>query len=148
MTEPQPSETAPDVEPGKENIGKLVGFLLLAVIVVGFVIAASNSRPQPASGGVIYDNPTNSHLVTYQVQGIGNVDITIENETGSTEQHTVKLPWKREFTAPSGQAVVLLAQKSGQAGNITCILLFDGRVEKKAEASSEYGICDVSGLVP
>jgi hypothetical protein len=148
MTEPQPSETAPD-DSDRINGGKLALFFVVVVLVVGFAIAAASVAPEPAQGRAVYDPPTDEHLITYIVEGRGNADITIENEYASTEQHTVKLPYKKEFTAQPDQFVYLSAQKdSGGSGQITCLLLLDGQVAKKASTTAEYGICDVSGRVP
>jgi hypothetical protein len=149
MTEPQPSDNAPDTEnPDRINGGKLVLFFVVVVLVVAFAIAASANAPKPVRSST-YSPPEERHTIAYVVEGRGNVDITIENEFESTEQHTVKLPYSKEFKADSGQFVYLSAQKdSGGSGQITCLLLLDGQVAKKASTTAEYGICDVSGLVP
>ncbi len=87
------------------------------------------------------------HHVTYQLTGSGGAaSITIKNESGGTEQHTVPVPWTKEFDAPAGRFLYLSAQNKGD-GLLEATIYVDAKPIQHAETTERYGIASVSGRV-
>ncbi len=115
---------------------KAFGIVVLWVVGVFFLLAII--------GSVM---PVVPHHVTYQLTGSeGAASITIKNETGGTEQHTVPVPWTREFDAPAGRFLYLSAQNKGD-GLLQATIYVDARAIQHAETTQPYGIASVSGTV-
>jgi hypothetical protein len=88
-----------------------------------------------------------SHHITYQLTGSGGpASITIKNESGGTEQHTVPVPWTMEFDAPFGRFLYLSAQNRG-GGFLEATIYVDAKAIQHAETTERYGIASVSGTV-
>lgn len=99
------------------------------------------------------------HRITYLVNG-GAFDgvvngasphyatLTYQNESGGTEQKTVKLPWALEWRIESPHFLYLSAQKTGESGIVHVAVYCDGQLLQEAESTSEYGIATASGRVP
>jgi hypothetical protein len=91
--------------------------------------------------------PVIPHHVTYQLTGSeGSASITIENETGGTKQHTVPVPWTKEFDAPVGRFLYLSAQNKGD-GWLVATIYVDAKAIQRAETTERYGIASVKGTV-
>lgn len=74
------------------------------------------------------------------------VDLTYENENGSSEQHAkVKVPFSLKFEATEGQFLYIAAQNDGKSGSVKCEILLDGIVQKEAESTGAYTIATCSG---
>jgi hypothetical protein len=85
--------------------------------------------------------------VEYSLTGTARTaSITIQNETGGSEQHTVRLPWVKRFSAHPKAFLYLSAQNDGR-GRLVAIIKSNGEVLQQAEATSEFGIASVSGSV-
>lgn len=86
--------------------------------------------------------------VTYRITGTtGNVDITLTNASGGTEQRNVKPPYELTFDGASGQALYISGQNKWDAGAVTCEILVDGKVVQTATSSAAFGIATCSGRV-
>lgn len=86
-----------------------------------------------------------SHEVTYRVEGYGSASLTYANRTGGTEQRTVTLPWTLKFRAHDGDSLYLSAQGQEYA-SLTTSISIDGRLVKDATSSGDYSIAAVSML--
>jgi hypothetical protein len=85
--------------------------------------------------------------VTYVLRGSStSASITIQNESGGSEQHVVSVPWAKEFRAAPGQFVYLSAQNQGW-GDLEAVIYVDGQPLQSAEATQQYGIASASGTV-
>jgi hypothetical protein len=115
---------------------KTFGVVLLSIIGVFFVLTVIGSLM-----------PVIPHHITYQLTGSeGAASITIKNETGGTEQHTVPIPWTKEFDAPTGRFLYLSAQNKGD-GLLEATIYVDAKAIQHAETTERYGIASVSGTV-
>lgn len=85
-------------------------------------------------------------IVTYEVTGTGSASLTIQNESGGTEQFEVGLPWSRSFNPPLDGFVYVSAQLNG-SGDVHCKITQGGRVVQEASSSGEYVIASCSGSV-
>lgn len=110
---------------------------LLVVLVLWFGLAVFC-----CGGGAL---TSERHKVTYRVDGSGSASLTYENESGGTEQHTVRLPWTLTFEGRSGEYLYLSAQGQEYA-SLTTSISVDGRVVKDASSSGDYSIATVSML--
>ncbi len=120
----------------------VVGLILSGLGAIG-VFSLSSSL----STGFGNSSSPATHRVTYQLTGSSSsASITIENESGGTEQHTVAVPWTKEFRAHQGQFVYLSAQNQG-LGRLEAIIYVDGRPIQRAETTEQYGIASASGSV-
>jgi hypothetical protein len=110
-----------------------------AVFVAIFIFAVL------ASTGDLATRPDSYHVM-YELTGVGDASITIENESGGTEQHTVSLPWYKNFDARCGQFLYLSAQNDGyRFGELKATIYVDGHAIQNAETTEQYGIASVSG---
>jgi hypothetical protein len=123
-------------------IGPLVVLFLVVVVGVG-VIQSQDNRPDRQSP------PTLPPSVVYVVEGSSGatrVAITIENDTGGTEQHEVSLPYRRVFSGfDAGDFVYISAQNQNSYGALDCQIIVGGITRYRASSSGEYSICSVSG---
>jgi hypothetical protein len=140
------SRPAKSVAPQKSSVRGLVMILvLLALVVVGII--QTGSHPDTESPAAQHGRAP--HHVTYTVTGDRAIlaSITIEKESGGTEQHSVEVPWTRAFDAASGQFLYLAAQNHGLPP-IRVAISVDGVTIQQAESTEEYGIASASGRVP
>jgi|SRR6185369_7776735 len=101
----------------------------LAIIAVALVLLTSCGGPRS---------------VTYRITGTTkNVDITLTNASGGTEQRNIAPPYELSFTG-SG-ALYISGQNKWDAGVVTCEILVDGKVIQTATSSTAYGIATCSG---
>jgi hypothetical protein len=88
-----------------------------------------------------------THRITYKLDGTASsASITIENESGGTEQHVVSVPWVKEFQAAQGRYVYLSAQNQG-SGQLEATIYVDGQPLQSAQTTERYGIASASGSV-
>ncbi len=86
------------------------------------------------------------HSVTYRITGTtGNVDVTLTNASGGTEQRNVKPPYELAFDAQNGQVLYISGQNKWDAGVVTCEILVDGKVAQTATSNAAFGIASCSG---
>jgi hypothetical protein len=92
---------------------------------------------------------SSTYSVVYNVYGIGTnrASLTIENETGGTEQKDVTLPWSETFTAEYGQFVYLSAQNDKDSGTIKCEILVNNQTLQSSTSDGAYAIASCSGSV-
>lgn len=89
-----------------------------------------------------------SRQVLYRISGTtGNVDVTLTNASGGTEQRNIKPPYELAFSAVSGQVVYLSGQNKWDAGVVTCEILLDGQVVQTATSNTAFGIATCSGKI-
>lgn len=113
-----------------------VGLILAGLGVIGILFNDLGSASSLAT-----------HNVKYQLTGsASSASITIQNESGGSEQRVVSVPWTKEFTAPGGQFVYLSAQNEGY-GNLEATIYIDGKPLQRAETTERYGIASASGSV-
>jgi len=83
--------------------------------------------------------------VLYRITGTsGNVDVTLTNASGGTEQRNIAPPYTLGFDAVSGQALYISGQNRWDAGVLTCEILVDGQVVQTATSNAAFGIATCS----
>lgn len=109
------------------------------------LLGSSGGSSTPSSPRAT-DLPRNA-LVIYEVTGTARiVGLTIENETGNTEQlDDVRLPYKKTFSIKRGEFVYLSAQNQGESGSVTCTITVDGDVVETATSTGAFVIAGCSG---
>lgn len=122
----------------------VVGLVLVAFCgITGVGIAVGIGWPSGeeiksilTAGGT---SQSNNHQVTYEVSGDGSVAVSyISDGLSAQEQITsVTLPWAKQFTVRQKpiNVWVIVRRLSDQTGAITCRVLVDGRVVKKATST-------------
>lgn len=86
--------------------------------------------------------------VTYRITGTtGNVDITLTNASGGTEQINVKPPWSVEFAGSAGRALYVSGQNKWDAGTVTCEILVGGQIVQTATSNTPFGVATCSGRI-
>lgn len=87
-----------------------------------------------------------SRPIVYRITGTtGNVDVTLTNASGGTEQRNIKPPYTLEFSGSSGQALYISGQNKWDTGVVTCEILVDGAVVQTATSNTAFGIATCSG---
>jgi hypothetical protein len=120
----------------------VVGLLLSGLGAIG-IFSVSNSLSKGLGG----TSSSVTHRVNYDLTGTAlSASITIQNESGGTEQHVVRVPWTKEFRAPQGSFVYLSAQNRG-TGLLEAQIYVDGEPIQRAETTEQYGIASASGTV-
>jgi hypothetical protein len=120
---------------------RLLGGIGVLVGLLGIVGIVSTSQRLTEIGG----DSSKSHHVRYALDGTASeAQITIQNSAGGTEQHTVSVPWSKEFEAPGGSFVYLSGQNQG-SGRLKAAIYVDGVLLQEAETTEQFGIASVSG---
>lgn len=84
--------------------------------------------------------------ITYRITGTtGNVDVTLTNASGGTEQRNIKPPYELAFDGQSGQVLYISGQNKWDAGVVTCEILVDGKVAQTATSNTAFGVATCSG---
>jgi hypothetical protein len=84
--------------------------------------------------------------ITYRITGTtGNVDVTLTNASGGTEQRKIKPPYELAFDGVDGQALYISGQNKWDAGVVACDILVNGKVVQTATSSAAFGIATCSG---
>ena len=126
---------------GSRGLG-VVGLILSCIGAIGILSTSSS-----LSSGLGGTSSSASHRVTYQLVGTASsASVTIENESGGSEQHVVSVPWVKEFKAGEGRFVYLSAQNKGY-GRLEATIYVDGQTIQSAETTEQYGIATASGTV-
>jgi hypothetical protein len=86
---------------------------------------------------------------TYLLAGTApEVSVTLNNETGGTEQFTTTLPYERALpTAPPNGFVYISAQNQADYGDVTCTITAGFGILQTATSSGAYVIATCSGGV-
>lgn len=137
-------------EPRKRRTGDRAGFLAGGVVLAAClglvaygVLGAGDDEPVKP--------PVPTALVTYEVTGEGNVEVSYlaRSESGrATLERDVKLPWKKTVEVPLGKAPSIGLVLDGKGGEVRCALAIRGRHVQGATASGEYGRATCSGELP
>lgn len=102
----------------------------LAILVILAALLSSCGGPRP---------------VSYRITGTtGNVDVTLTNASGGTEQRNIAPPYTLEFSGSSGQVLYISGQNKWDAGVVTCEILVDGNVVQTATSNTAFGIATCS----
>lgn len=143
-----------DVKKSNQNFWIILALLVTASCA--WLVFFSGNDPSPSSEFDLPDSsgpeptsrPTNL-MVIYTVTGsASSVDLTIENESGNTEQHSeVDLPYQKSFRTEPGQFVYVSAQNNDESGSVECKITVDGRTLETASSSGAYVIASCGGLV-
>jgi len=91
-----------------------------------------------------------AYIVEYRLGGTASrADITLENETGGTEQfgNVLVKGWSKKFGAERRQFVYISAQNQDEGGSIRCEIWVNGELWKEAESRGAYCIASCSGAV-
>jgi hypothetical protein len=112
---------------------------------VFFLIALAITYSAQGQGG-------STCQVEYRVTGLSKVSVTLTNETGSTEQLSVKPPWSKSFVSTNGSFVYLNAQllnlgPFSRNRDIRAEIWVGGVLFKHAEASGVGSAANVTGTV-
>lgn len=99
-------------------------------------------------GGLADDKPAgrDCEVVTYALQTRGNVnmDVTMRNASGDTEQFVASDGWTANLGClPTGQFAYISAQLNG-AGSVECTIGRDGARVAHAQSSGEFVIASCS----
>ena len=142
------SESEPKEKKGKINTGWAIAVLVFLIALIWLFSSLGNSGsrvPRPIAATA---TPSTFDVV-YSVigEGTSRASLTIQNETGGTEQMDVTLPWSTRFTAESGQFVYISAQNDTDSGSIKCEILVDDARIQSAESDGAFAIASCSGSV-
>ena len=134
----------------KKQSSTAAGCVCLVLLVVIFVVLFSHlsglSSQQPTR--TVAPKPITKHVI-YSVSGTAReASLTYRNQSGGTEQITVRLPWDLEMDLPPGRFVYLSAQKTDEAGTIHAEIWGGSGILQEANSSTAFGIASVSGSVP
>lgn len=93
---------------------------------------------------------TAANVVTYNVTGTAHrASLTLENDTGGTDQFTVNVPWREQYSRfTRNDFVYVSAQNEGTSGTLICEIRVNGILEYSGSATGQYAICTASGIVP
>ena len=88
-----------------------------------------------------------SSVVEYEITGSASkVDVTLQNETGGTEQYSdVSVPHTYTFNYYTDWFLYISAQNQGDSGSVTVTIYVDGEVFKTSTSSGAYVIASASG---
>ena len=138
------SESEPKEQTNKISTGWLIATIVFIIAIVWLFSSLGDSGRTP----IPTPRPTTFEIM-YQVRGEGTdrASLTIENETGGTEQTDVFLPWMKRFTAEAGQFVYISAQNDSDGGSISCLITADDEVIESAESDGAFAIASCSGSV-
>lgn len=125
-----------------------IGVVIIVIWLVSFVGNVVNETERQIRQDLEPASPT-SYTVRYRVGGTASeADITIENESGGSEQKTIDVPWSETFEAELGQFVYVSAQSQDDAERtINCEIQVNGAVLESAESRGQYVIASCSGSV-
>ena len=86
--------------------------------------------------------------VVYKLDGTAQeVNVTLSNDTGGTEQYTdVTLPKKYTYTSFDDSFTYISAQNQGASGTVTVSIYVNGELFKTSSSSGAYVIATASGL--
>jgi hypothetical protein len=86
--------------------------------------------------------------VIYKITGTAEeVDVTLSNATGGTEQYSnVSLPKKYTYTSFDDSFTYISAQNQGASGTVTVSIYVNGTLFKTSSSSGAYVIATASGL--
>jgi hypothetical protein len=101
-------------------------------------------------GGTCTNNPDPAvyACVTYKLEGKARIaEITIANESGGTEHHTVNVPWMLQFLMPRGEYASLIADNPENSGGLTATIYVDGQVLQQANTTAPHGSVVTGGGV-
>ena len=88
----------------------VAGLILSGLGAIGLVSTSSSLSTD------LVTSSSATHRVTYVLTGTAaSASITIENESGGTEQHLVSVPWSKEFRAPAGRFFICRHRIKGRA---------------------------------
>ena len=86
------------------------------------------------------------HKVYYKVTGTKALSITIQNESGGTEQFTnVVLPWEKILLGFTDDHFVYVSAQNANSGTISVYIYVDGKLFKSSSSNGEYAIASASG---
>ena len=120
------------VKSGHKKISILVRiFLILSILLVSGISMACHQND----------------VVRYEVTGnADSVDITVNTDTGGTEQYNdVGLPWRMEYGGFSESYVYIYAHNNGDYGTINIFIYVNGKLFRSATSSGPYSYAVVYG---
>jgi hypothetical protein len=122
-------------------IAALIVMVALAVWIFGSGNGGSGGNYIP-----LVTSPPRLVTVVYKVGGTASrASLTIENESGGTEQFTVSIPWTKSFQVSPGSFVYVSAQNEGDHGSVTCTITSNGVIVQSANSTGAYVIAGCSG---
>lgn len=85
--------------------------------------------------------------IIYEITGTADeVDVTLENATGGTEQYSnVYIPIKYSYDSFADNFLYIAAQNQGEHGTVNVSIYVNGRLFKAASSSGAYVIATASG---
>ncbi len=110
--------------------------MVAGAVVTGIIFAKSdNSEPTTTT-------------VVYEITGSAkNVDVTLNNTTGGTEQYS-NVPVPKQFTYSNftDNFLYISAQNQGEYGSVTVTIYIDGKLFKTSTSVGAYVIASASGM--
>jgi hypothetical protein len=93
-------------------------------------------------------NTTSVYNVEYRLAGSAtSAGITIQNETGGTEQSIVRVPYLKKLTMKAGDFAYISAQNQNDTGSISCEIWVNGKLLQESHSDGAYTIASCSGLI-
>jgi hypothetical protein len=116
-----------------------VGFASGIITAAGFAFLVIQGFPGTAK-------VSEGYTVTYRVISVANqhyksgtgASLTFTNAQGGSQQETIYIPWENSFRAAPGAHLYISAQNYDGWGNITAIILVDGREVRRSESSGRF----------
>ena len=117
---------------------KRVLLFLLAVALVGCSSGTSKKAAAPKD-----------HTVVYKIKSDSiNLSVRYDNESGGTNEETVKGDWSKTIKVKPGGYVFMSANNEDEySKELSAEILVDGKPFQKSEANKKYGGVTVSGYL-
>ncbi len=126
------------------NSGRTIGQILIILVFIGI-----------AAGGLYLlskftSKASGQHEITLRIEGTTSVAIiTYTQPDGKvTKPQEVHVPWQMTATYSPKQIVVLTAGNPMQMGQLSCVMLLDGKSWKKDTARSPNDKISCAGIAP
>jgi hypothetical protein len=120
---------------------QLLFTLILCVGVVAFIVFLQRSR-----------SPHKDHRVDFRVEasvgGVAIITLDAGDAASITEPITVSVPWTKSIRVAPGTEVYLTAANPTQTGKLTCIIMLDKTLWKKATTTAPKDGVACAGIVP
>lgn len=113
----------------------------ISIILILFLVGCNPFGDDPDD--VFTPGATSVH---YKVTGTASsVSITINNDTGGTEQATVDVPYSKIYSDYYDDFLYISAQNQGNSGSVTVSIYVNGNLVEQATSTGPYVIASASG---
>jgi hypothetical protein len=124
----------------------LISLVIVMICCVASIFAYQNRGSITNSADDTIRSSGNE--VEYRLFGSTNLaSITMQNETGGTEQLNVNIPYSKKLTMNSGDFAYISAQNQNDSGSISCEIWINGKKLKESHSDGGYAIASCSGYI-